>query len=117
MAKYPTLESCQYHTKKGDLKIHKFAPDVDKAMTFMTSAWQTVTPGTISNCFRKSGIRHEAVGLLAFTDPLMEVTEILDVKKVDMARIRPGQKATLTADSFHFISGDDEIVEEVKKLL
>jgi len=36
--KYPTLESRQYHTNKADVKVHKFAPDVQKAMTFMTSA-------------------------------------------------------------------------------
>jgi len=28
--KYPTLESRQYHTKKGDVKVHKFAPYVRK---------------------------------------------------------------------------------------
>jgi len=85
--KYPTLESRQYHTKKGDLKTHKFAPDVHNAMIFMTSAWQTATTATIQNCFRKAGIHYEDPGLLAFSDPLMEVTEILDVVKVDMARI------------------------------
>ncbi|KAF8422179.1 hypothetical protein EV426DRAFT_606293 [Tirmania nivea] len=106
MEKYPTLESRRYHTKKGDLKIHKFAPDVHKAMSFMTSAGQTVTPSTIANCFRKSGIRHEDSGLLAFADPLTEVMEMLDVIKVDMARIRPSRTATLTTDNCEEVTLD-----------
>jgi len=43
---------------------------------------------------------------------LMKVTEILDVMKVDMARMRPNQQTTLIADSLHCISPDDEIVED-----
>lgn len=110
--KYPTYESHQYYTKKGDLRTRKFAPDVRNAITFITSAWQTVSTTTIHNYFRKAGIRHQDPGLLAFSNPLMEVTEILDVIKVDMARIRPNQTATLMADSLHFISPNDEIVED-----
>ncbi|RPB19754.1 hypothetical protein L211DRAFT_852945 [Terfezia boudieri ATCC MYA-4762] len=85
-------------------------------MSFMTSAWQTVTTSTIVNCFRKVGIRHEDAGLLAFEDLLMEVSEILDVIKVDMSRIRPTQKATLTMDSLHFISSVDEIIEDSEEV-
>lgn len=95
---YPTLESRQYHTHKGELKIHKFAPNALNAMTFMTSALQTVTSTTIVNCFRGAGTRHEDPGFLPFTNPLQEITEILDVITVDMARIRSGQKTTLAAE-------------------
>ena len=62
---YPTLESRQYLTPIGHTMTHKFAPDVRKAITFMTTVWHTVTPTTITNCFRKAGIRHEDPGLLA----------------------------------------------------
>jgi len=85
-------------------------------MTFMTSSWQCVTSTTIAKCFHKAGIRHQDPGLPSFSDPLPEVTEILDVIKVDMTRIRPTQTATLTEDTLHFTSPDDEIVEDTEEV-
>ena len=109
---YPTLESRKYSTSGGDTKVHKFAPDVRKAMSFMVSAWHTVTSVTIVNCFRKAGIRHDEPGLLAWEDPLAEATDLLDVITVDMARMRPKNHSTLATDVMHFISPSEEAIEE-----
>ena len=51
--KYLTLELRQYCTPGGNIKVHKFAPDILKGMTLMTSAWHNVTSTTITNCFNK----------------------------------------------------------------
>ena len=110
--KYPTLESRQYTTRGGSIRVYKFAPDVLKAMTLMTSAWQTVTSTTITNCFHKAGIRHQDRGLLAFDDPLTEVTDLLDVITVDMARVRPRHHSTLATDVQYFVSPIEEDIEE-----
>ena len=115
--KYPTLESRHYTTSKGAIKVHKFAPDILKAITLMTSAWHMVTPTTITNCFRKAGIRHDDDGLFAFDDPLAEVTDILDVIKVDMTRVRPGQHLTIASDVNYFVTPSEESVEEEKVTL
>lgn len=106
---YPTLESRHYTIAGGDIKVHQFAPDVRKAMTFMTSAWKTVTPTTIINCFRKAGICHDKTGLLAWDDPLTEATDLLYVIRVDMSRMRPGTVAT---DVTHFVSPSEEATQE-----
>ena len=113
--KYPTLESRQY-SFGGEIRIHKFAPDVRTAMAFMTSAWHTVTSTTIMNCFRKAGIRHEDHGLLAWDDPLAEVTDILEVIKVDMSLMRPGLSTTLAADVQHFITPSEEVIVEEEEV-
>ena len=113
--KYPTLESRQYSVE-GEIRIHKFAPDVRTAMAFMTSAWHTVTSTTIINCFLKAGIRHDDRGLLAWDDPLAEVTDLLDVIKVDMSLMRPGHSATLAVDVQHFISPSEEVIVEAEEV-
>lgn len=82
-------------------------------MTFMTTAWDMVSSTTISNCFLKASIRHTDGGLLAFEDPLSEVTDLLDVIKVDMSRVRP---ATVAADVAHFISPEEEVVEDSEEV-
>ena len=109
---YPTLESRHYSIPGGETKVLKFAPDILKAMTIMTSAWHMVTATTITNCFRKAGIRHDDHGLFAWHDPLAEVTDILDVIKVDMRRMRPEQYHTIGNDVKYFVNPIQELIEE-----
>ena len=64
-------------------------------------------------CFHKAGIRHQDRGLLAFNDPLIEVTDLLDVITVDMARVRPTRHPfTLATDVQYFVSPIEEDIEE-----
>lgn len=63
---------------------------------------------TIINWFRKAS--HNDRGLLAWNDPLAEVTDLLDVIKVDMARVRPEHNSTLSTDVSHFISPSEEVM-------
>ena len=66
-----------------------------------------VTSTTITNCFSKAGIRHDDHGLFAFDDPLAEVSDILEVIKVDMTRVR-----TEVVDVNDYISSSAELIEE-----
>ena len=76
-------------------------------MTFMTSAWHNVTSITITNCFGKVGIRHDDHWLFAFDDPLAEVSDIFDVIKVDMSRMRT---TAITVNDF--VSPTEELIQE-----
>ena len=62
----------------------------------MTSEWPTTSSTTIANCFCKAGIRYDIRELLAWVVKVVslgwapaEVTDLLDVVKVDMALMWP----------------------------
>ena len=73
----------QYRTPSGV----NFAPDIHIAMTFIIFGRQ--------HCL--VGIRHKDPGFPAFTTPLVEITEIHDVIKVFMTRVRPQDPSMVTA--------------------
>ena len=115
---YPTTESRQYQRPSGDIRSLKFAPDIRNAMTFMTYGWNMVSQTTIAHCFSKAGIcvRHKDPGI-AFTDPVVEVTEIHDALKVDIAQVRSWlPNMVTTSDISNFISPDDEIIDDTEEV-